>query len=60
MDIMSIIINFCLKQFAKKLYKDAFNEIRNIVNEKKVDEVLKKRQEQLRKALEEKAQEFEE
>ena len=37
--------------------RDAFIEIRNIANEKKVDEVLKKRQEQLQKALKEKAEE---
>lgn len=57
MNIIAIIINFVLRQFAKKLYRDAFIEIRNIANEKKVDEVLKKRQEQLQKALKEKAEE---
>lgn len=57
MNIIAIIINFVLRQFAKKLYRDAFNEIRNIANEKKIDEALKKRQQQLQKALEEKAEE---
>ena len=59
MSLITVIINFVLRQFAKKLYKDAFNEIHNIVNEKKVDKVLKKRQEQLQKALKEKAEETE-
>ena len=47
-----MIINYATRNTVNAICDDVVSEIRNILNEKKTDEVLKKRQQQLQRDIE--------
>ena len=49
---IALFIDYVTRNASRTIFTDAISEIRNILNEKKADEVLKKRQQQLQRDVE--------
>ena len=58
--IVAWFVDYITENAASAIFSNAISEIRNILNEKKTNEILRKRQQQLQRQLEEKTKEISE